>query len=127
MEGCLFCAGGGVEGFGYGVGEGVSCFFDFLDGGFGGEGLQRRGGGWEREVGWGKGALGVKMMAESEGGRVEVVIWSLNCESLMCGFYRSLVYLEGDCSMSKFQGKDGTAQTALSIVQRECCCLHQIT
>ncbi|KAL2038388.1 hypothetical protein N7G274_008727 [Stereocaulon virgatum] len=30
----------------------------------------------------------------------------------------SLVCLEGDCSMSKFQGKDGTAQTALSIVQR---------
>ena len=33
--------------------------------------------------------------------------------------YRSLVYLEGDCSMNKFQGKDGTPQTALSIVQRK--------
>lgn len=83
--------------------------------------------GREREVGWGKGALGVKMMAELEGSRVEVVVWGLRCEVLMRGVYRSLVYLEGDCSMSKFQGKDGTAQTALSIVQRECYCLHQIT
>ena len=38
---------------------------------------------------------------------------------LMCFIRSSLVYVEGDCSMNKFQGKDGTAQTALSIVQRE--------
>ncbi|MCJ1275555.1 ssDNA-binding protein, mitochondrial [Puttea exsequens] len=30
----------------------------------------------------------------------------------------SLVYVEGDCSMNKFTNKEGTAQTALSIVQR---------
>lgn len=32
--------------------------------------------------------------------------------------FRSLIYLEGDCSMNKFTGKDGSAQSALSIVQR---------
>ena len=37
----------------------------------------------------------------------------------MCGVYRSLVYVEGDASMNKFTAKDGTAQSALSIVQRE--------
>ncbi len=45
--------------------------------------------------------------------------FSLGSLLLMCCFYRSLVYVEGDCSMNKFQSKDGTAQTALSIVQRE--------
>ncbi|MCJ1452040.1 ssDNA-binding protein, mitochondrial [Mycoblastus sanguinarius] len=30
----------------------------------------------------------------------------------------SLVYVEGDCSMNKFPGKDGSTQSALSIVQR---------
>lgn len=30
----------------------------------------------------------------------------------------SLVYVEGDASMNKFTAKDGTAQSALSIVQR---------
>lgn len=30
----------------------------------------------------------------------------------------SLVYVEGDCSMNKFQGKDGNPTSALSIVQR---------
>ena len=34
-------------------------------------------------------------------------------------FYRSLVYVEGDASMNKFTAKDGTPQSALSIVQRE--------
>ena len=38
---------------------------------------------------------------------------------LICGVYRSLVYVEGDASMNKFTAKDGTAQSALSIVQRE--------
>ena len=32
---------------------------------------------------------------------------------------RSLVYVEGDASMNKFTAKDGTPQSALSIVQRE--------
>lgn len=31
---------------------------------------------------------------------------------------RSLIYVEGDASMNKFTAKDGTAQSALSIVQR---------
>ncbi|KAF6223625.1 hypothetical protein HO133_000468 [Letharia lupina] len=30
----------------------------------------------------------------------------------------SLVYVEGDCSMNKFQNKDGIASSALNIVQR---------
>lgn len=30
----------------------------------------------------------------------------------------SLIYVEGDCSMNKFQTKDGTPSSALSIVQR---------
>ena len=38
---------------------------------------------------------------------------------LICGVYRSLVYVEGDASMNKFTAKDGTPQSALSIVQRE--------
>ena len=38
---------------------------------------------------------------------------------LIHGVYRSLVYVEGDASMNKFTAKDGTAQNALSIVQRE--------
>lgn len=33
--------------------------------------------------------------------------------------YRSLVYIEGEASMNKFTGKDGSAQQSLSIVQRE--------
>ena len=37
---------------------------------------------------------------------------------LICGVYRSLVYVEGDASMNKFTAKDGTPQSALSIVQR---------
>jgi len=32
----------------------------------------------------------------------------------------SLVYIEGDASMNKFTAKDGTAASALSIVQRMC-------
>lgn len=36
--------------------------------------------------------------------------------------HRSLVYVEGDCSMNKFQGKDGTPTSALSIVQSESFC-----
>ncbi|KAL2053195.1 hypothetical protein ABVK25_006520 [Lepraria finkii] len=52
--------------------------------------------------------------------------WKVACfapegglRDLVMGLGRgSLVYLEGDCSMNKFQGKDGTSQTALSIVQR---------
>lgn len=41
----------------------------------------------------------------------------LLADDLVWGVRRSLVYVEGDCSMNKFQGKDGTAQSALSIVQ----------
>lgn len=33
--------------------------------------------------------------------------------------YRSLVYIEGDCSMSKFNDKEGKPTSALSIIQRE--------
>lgn len=33
--------------------------------------------------------------------------------------HSSLVYVEGDCSMNKFQTKDGIASTALNIVQSE--------
>ena len=48
MEGCLFCAGGGTEGFGYGVGEGVSFILSFwagIDWGVGDGGRQGGGGG----------------------------------------------------------------------------------
>lgn len=31
-----------------------------------------------------------------------------------------MVYVEGECSMNKFTGKDGSAQSGLSIVQRMC-------
>ncbi len=43
MEGGLFCGGGGVEGFGVGVGEGVSFLFCFV-GVFGGGWGERDGG-----------------------------------------------------------------------------------
>lgn len=33
--------------------------------------------------------------------------------------HSSLVYVEGDCSMNKFQSKDGIASSALNIVQSE--------
>lgn len=33
--------------------------------------------------------------------------------------HRSLLYVEGECSMSKFQTKDGSPASALSIVQSE--------
>ena len=42
---------------------------------------------------------------------------------LIC--YRSLVYVEGEASMNKFTAKDGTPQSALSIVQRESSLLFQ--
>ena len=32
---------------------------------------------------------------------------------------RSMIFVEGDCSMSKFQGKDGQPVKALNIVQSE--------
>lgn len=32
---------------------------------------------------------------------------------------RSMIFVEGDCSMSKFQGKDGQPTKALNIVQSE--------
>ena len=76
MEGGLFCAGGRVEGFGYGDGERVSLIFGFL----------------------------FYPRTETNG---------------ICLLGSSLVYVEGDCSMNKFTNKEGTAQTALSIVQRE--------
>ena len=41
----------------------------------------------------------------------------------LCG-YRTLVYLEGDASMRKYETKDGRTETALSIVQRECYSLY---
>lgn len=37
---------------------------------------------------------------------------------------RTLVYLEGDASMRKYETKDGRTETALSIVQRERCPLY---
>ena len=39
---------------------------------------------------------------------------------LICWGSRSLVCVEGDCSMNKFQTKEGTPTSALSIVQSEC-------
>ena len=33
--------------------------------------------------------------------------------------YRSLIYVEGDCSMNKFNDKEGKPTSALSIVQRK--------
>ena len=52
----------------------------------------------------------------------------IECESLgtmgavadsSASSYRSLVYVEGDCSMNKFQTKEGTPASALNIVQSE--------
>ena len=37
----------------------------------------------------------------------------------MSDTHRSLVYVEGDCSMNKFNDKEGKPTSALSIVQRE--------
>lgn len=46
MEGGLFCAGGGVEGFGVGVGEGVSFFLSLGGGVCGGVFFGGGRGGW---------------------------------------------------------------------------------
>ena len=66
---------------------------------------------WEETTFGGGGSL----KGWREGGGEEMI-----CADSMCwGLFRSLVYVEGDCSMNKFPGKDGSTQSALSIVQRE--------
>ena len=95
----MFCAGRGVEGCGVGVGEGVSLICFLFVGGMLGVGE-----GWKGEGLWGEG-----------GG----MLWLGMLDADIAILYRSLVYVEGDASMNKFTAKDGTPQSALSIVQRE--------
>lgn len=38
---------------------------------------------------------------------------------LIFGAHRTLVYIEGDASMRKYESKEGKVESALSIVQRE--------
>ena len=47
------------------------------------------------------------------------MLWLGMLDADIAILYRSLVYVEGDASMNKFTAKDGTPQSALSIVQRE--------
>lgn len=122
MAGCGFLAGGEGEGGVGGVGEGVSFFYvvfggvlGVYEGGWG----EWEWGEWEREGRgeWGEGewgeGKGEGREREGEGGG-----GMQRFDHLLTGCtHRSLVYVEGDCSMNKFQGKDGTAQSALSIVQ----------
>ena len=95
----MFCAGRGTAGCGVGVGEGVSliCFLFCGWGCWGGGGVE--GGRAAGRRGW------------------DVVAWFVDADIAIT--YRSLVYVEGDASMNKFTAKDGTPQSALSIVQRE--------
>lgn len=45
-----------------------------------------------------------------------------SAETIADLIYRTLVYLEGEASMSQFQDAEGKNRSALNIVQRECNC-----
>lgn len=61
-------------------------------------------------VGVGEGVSGGMGMGEGRGREGRMM--------LICCAHRSLLYLEGEASMSKFTGKDGNPQQSLNIVQR---------
>lgn len=119
MEGRVVLARGRGEGPLDGVGEGVGGDFLYPSFLLFVRGCGREGGAgrwiWER---WGLRLNGDDAFIDGMSNAVFGDEWRDSSADLLLP-HSSLVYVEGDCSMNKFQNKDGIASSALNIVQSE--------